>query len=96
MGELVGGEGSGADGWMDGRIGRWVCGWYVGWMDRGVGGGLRGLMGVWIVVRVGGWNHLIHHFSSNQNLQASTRSPEHQPRSHSPLLARSVDKLSLP
>ena len=66
MGELVGGEGSGADGWMDGQRGRWVCGWYGGWMDRGVGGGLRGLMGVWIVVRVGGWNHLIHHFSSNR------------------------------
>lgn len=94
MGELVGGGGRGADGWMGGWIRRWVCWWYGGWRDRWVSGWLRGLTGVWTVVGVGGWVHLTHHFSSDQNLQASTGSPTDPPSEPPTSAGRSVNKLS--
>lgn len=57
-------------------------------------GWLRGLTGVWTVVGVGGWVHLTHHFSSDQNLQASTGSPTDPPSEPPTSAGRSVNKLS--
>lgn len=69
-----------------------VAGRIEGW----VGGWLRGLMAVWIVVKVGGWV-----ISSTVSVPVSTcRLPRGALQthlvSHPPLLARSVNKLSLP